>query len=113
MSHLVNSISNLGRRSDYLTMNSGWFSKLNPLLKYSAKLDLGTQNAVLGSPNPGTRYYGEATPPPPGPATQDTAANATLQQQLLLRRRRGVLGNIYAGGNAGSPQTATKSALGG
>jgi len=51
-------------------------------------------------------------PPAPKPPTQDTAANAALEQQKALMRRRGVLANIYAGGNAPTPQTTGKQMLG-
>lgn len=51
-------------------------------------------------------------PGPLAPPTQDTAANADIQQQQALLRRRGILGNIYAGGNASQPTTASKTALG-
>lgn len=53
--------------------------------------------ATRGAPKP---------PAPPKPPTQDTAANAALQQQQQMLRRRGVLANIFAGGQAGTPQVA-------
>jgi hypothetical protein len=56
-------------------------------------------------------YY-KAPPNPAAPPTQDTAANAAIQQDTLMRLRRGVYGNIFAG-NAATPQTSTKSNLGG
>ena len=95
MSALINNIANVGRK----------INRFDPV-------DRAVQNFVMGRPNPGTRYYGEASPGPPGPPTQDTAANASLQQQYLQRLRRGVAGNIYAGGNAAAPQVASKSTLG-
>lgn len=96
MSSLLNNIANAGRK----------INRYDPL-------DRAVQNFVMGRPNPGTRYYGEASPTPPGPPTQDTAANAAQQQQDLLRRRRGVFANIFAGGNAAAPAVATKATLGG
>ena len=51
-------------------------------------------------------------PAPPKPPTQDTAANAALQEQKDMLRRRGVLSNIYAGGNAPTPTTSGKQMLG-
>lgn len=54
---------------------------------------------------------GSSSPGPTPPPTQDTAANANLQQQQQLLRRRGLIGNIYAG-NAATPTTASKTALG-
>lgn len=115
MSHLVTNISNLGRRIDRGVMApvGGAISKFDPALGWViGKSDIAAQNAVLGKPQYGNNYYGEAAPPPPSAPTQDTAANAALQQQNLLRRRRGVYGNILAGGNAPSPAVSTKSTLG-
>jgi hypothetical protein len=53
-----------------------------------------------------------SSPGPTPPPTQDTAANANLQQQAQLLRRRGIMGNIFAGSNASTPATASKTALG-
>lgn len=53
-----------------------------------------------------------ALPTPPIIPNQDAAANAASAQTDLLRKRRGVMSNIFAGGNAAPPQVATKSTLG-
>lgn len=108
MGGIFNSIANLGRRIN----NIGLANKFDPLMGAISKLDKSSQNAVLGKPKDGRNYYGEGPLPPPGPPTQDVAANAAQQQQDMLRRRRGVLSNIFAGGNAPAPTTASKSALG-
>jgi hypothetical protein len=60
-------------------------------------------SALKGAPKP---------PQAPKPPSQDTATNAALQQQQQLLRRRGVLANIYAGGAAPTPATASKTNLG-
>lgn len=115
VSHLFNNIANLGRKIDY-GLNSpvgNAIRKVDPAMSaVLRKSDIGAQNFVLGSPNPGTRFYGEASPGPPGPATQDTAANAALQQQDLMRRRRGVYGNITGASQQAAPIVSNKSALG-
>lgn len=111
MGGIVNSITNLGRRQDFGIIN-GPIGKIDPLAKIISKADVGTQNAVLGKPGNNRSYYGEGPIAPPTAPTQDTAANASLQQQDLLRRRRGVFANIFAGGAAPAPATATKSTLG-
>lgn len=111
MSGIVNSITNLGRRQDF-GIAHGFVGKIDPLAKVISKADVGTQNAVLGKPGNNRNYYGEGPVAPPTAPTQDTAANASLQQQDLLRKRRGVFGNIFAGGAAPAPTTATKSTLG-
>lgn len=111
MSGIVNSITNLGRRQDF-GIAKGPIGKIDPIAKVISKADVGTQNAVLGKPGNNRNYYGEGPIAPPTAPTQDTAANAGLQQQDLLRRRRGVFANIFAGGAAPTPTTATKSTLG-
>lgn len=81
--------------------------KIDPLGTFFAKKDpiLRNVNSELG-------LIRNPTLPPPGPPNQDVAANAAQQQQDILRRRRGVMSNIYAGGSAGPPDVASKSALG-
>lgn len=111
MSGIVNSITNAGRRWDKGIIG-GPIGKIDPLARVISKADVGTQNAVLGKPGNNRNYYGEGPIAPPTAPTQDTAANAALQQQDMLRRRRGVFANIFAGGAAPTPATATKSALG-
>lgn len=110
MGGIVNSITNLGRRSDIGI--GGFLKKIDPVASAIMKADVGTQNAVLGKPGNNRKYYGEGPIAPPTAPTQDTAANASLQQQDMLRRRRGVFANIFAGGAAPAPSTATKSTLG-
>ena len=95
MSSFFNNLANLGRK----------LNRFDPL-------DRTVQQFTLGKPTAGRNYYGEGAFPPPGPPTQDVAANASLQQQEMLRKRRGVLSNLFAGGNAAPPTTATKSQLG-
>lgn len=51
-------------------------------------------------------------PKPPSAPTEDTAANAANQASDLARKRRGVLANIYAGGQDFKPQVAVKTLLG-
>lgn len=51
-------------------------------------------------------------PSAPRAPSEDTAANAANQEADLARRRRGVLANIYAGGQDFKPQTAVKTLLG-
>jgi len=58
----------------------------------------------------GSGNHGPPAAPPTAP-TQDVAANAAKDQLDLLRRRRGVLSNIYAGGNSSAPAVA-KTTLG-
>lgn len=50
----------------------------------------------------------------PKAPNQDTASNAAQQQSDILRRRRGMLANIFGGGQAGSstPTVGTKTLLG-
>jgi len=50
-------------------------------------------------------------PPVPGPPDPNAAANAAQEQTDQLRMRRGLLSNIYAGGQSGSPLTG-KTQLG-
>lgn len=59
-----------------------------------------------------TKSKNPALPTPPIIPNQDSAANDATAQTDLLRKRRGVLQNIYAGGNAAAPTVATKSTLG-
>ncbi len=51
---------------------------------------------------------------PPSVPSLDQATLGSQQQQDLMRRRRGVVGNIFAGGNtsAPAPATAGKTLLG-
>lgn len=114
MSALVNNISNLGRRIDRGVFNpiGDKVGKFDPAMGWVLKSDIQAQNAVAGKPGNNRNFYGEGPIAPPTAPTQDTAANASLQQQDLLRRRRGVFANIFAGGAAPAPTTATKSALG-
>jgi len=110
MSGVVNNISNMGRRADFGVGKA--LSHIDPIASAIMKADIGTQNAVLGKPGNNRRFYGEGPVAPPTAPTQVTAANAALQQQDMLRRRRGVFANIFAGGSAPAPATATKSTLG-
>jgi len=96
MGTLINNIANLGRK----------INKFDPL-------DRAVQNFVLGKPKPGTSYYGEASPTPGSAPTSDTAANLSNQQAQLRNLQRGVLSNIYAGGNAPAPSVGTRTLLGG
>ena len=50
-------------------------------------------------------------PPPPGPPNPNDAANAALAQTDAMRARRGLLANIYAGGQNQQPVTG-KTTLG-
>lgn len=110
----MNNISNLGRRIDRGVLGpvGSKVGKFDPAMGAVLKADIGAQNAVMGKPGNNRNYYGEGPIAPPTAPTQDTAANASLQQQDLLRRRRGVFANIFAGGAAPTPTTATKSTLG-
>jgi hypothetical protein len=114
MGALVNNISNLGRLIDRGVFNpiGSKIGKFDPALGAVFKADISAQNAVAGKPANNRNYYGEGPIAPPTAPTQDTAANANLQQQDLLRRRRGVFANIFSGGAAPAPSTATKSNLG-
>ncbi len=54
----------------------------------------------------------DAPPPPPPPVIEDTAAQKQ-QYEDQLRARRGRASSILTQGNAGTPQTASKTLLGG
>ena len=53
-----------------------------------------------------------AAPDTTGVPTTDTSANLMSQEDQMRNRQRGVLANIYAGNNAGTPALGTKQLLG-
>lgn len=59
-----------------------------------------------------TKSKTPALPTPPIIPNQDVAAQAAMGETDMLRKRRGVMSNIFAGGNAAAPQVASKSTLG-
>lgn len=89
---------------------SGFFKKIekvDPLGRY-----VNHKDPILRNVNQGLGLIRNPTIPPPGPPDQDTAANAAALTQDAARRRRGVMANVFAGGSAGAPSTASKSTLG-
>ena len=58
-----------------------------------------------------SRLQGKTPPPVPGVPNQNDALNAAQAQTDAMRMRRGMLANIYAGGQANQPVTG-KTQLG-
>ena len=75
-----------------------YVNKVDPLNRIAS-------NALAGA-------FAPAKPPgPPGVPNPNDAANAAQGLTDQMRARRGMLANIYAGANPGTPQTG-KTALG-
>jgi hypothetical protein len=68
----------------------GASKKLDPL--FHGKLDVGAD--LLGPKTP---------PAPPAPPNQNDALNAAQSQTDAMRMRRGLLSNIFAGGQNSQP----------
>lgn len=85
-------------------VNSGFgrmMGKIDPIDKFVSR---GVAGAFAPKP----------PPTPPGPPNPNDAANAAQAQTDSMRMRRGLMANIYAGGQtgAGSAPVAGKTQLG-
>jgi hypothetical protein len=94
---------------------SSFFTNIENVSRKLDPVNRWVMNKVIGPPQPGTNYYGEATPVvTPTPPSQDAAYNSSQAAAAQAAKRRGVLQNIFAGSNPNvTSQTQTgKSALG-